>query len=172
MIAMNDLPDEVQAWIGVPMIVVEHVVTVERGLWMNFCAAVGDGNPLYWDHNIARQHTDAVIAPPAMLPSWAIEHDWYPGKQEPGLRTLELHFMVKDALQLPYGVVTEVELELHEPLRAGDSVRAEQILREVDREKMTRLGPGRNWTIDVVYRRPDMALLGIQTLRFLGYRKE
>lgn len=168
---MTDLPDTVLAWLGQPVVAIEHVITVERGLWTNFCAAVGDGNPLYWDHAIARHHTGAVIAPPAMLPSWAVEHDWYPGKQGPGLRTLELHFMMKEALDLPHGIVTEVGLEFHEPVRAGDSVRAEQILREVGPERMTRLGPGRNWIIDVVYSRQDGELLGVQTLKFLSYRK-
>ena len=169
---MNDLPEVVQGWLGQPVVAVEHVITVERGLWMNFCAAVGDGNPLYWDHAVARHHTGAVIAPPAMLPSWAVEHDWYPGKTGQGLRTLELHFMVKEAIGLPHGIVTEVEFEYHEPVKAGDSVRAEQVLKEVGKERMTRLGPGRNWTIEVVYRRQDGVLLGIQTLRFLAYRKE
>jgi acyl dehydratase len=168
---MTDLPDEVRAWLGQPVVVVEHVVTVERGLWMNFCAAVHDGNPLYWDHAVARHHTGAVIAPPAMLPAWAVAHDWYPGKQGEGLRTLELHFMLKEALALSHGIVTEVELEFHEPVRAGDSVRAEQVLRDVGPARMTRLGPGRNWIIDVVYRRQDGVLLGVQTLHFLAYRQ-
>ena len=88
------------------------------------------------------------------------------------MRTLELHFRVKDALQMPHGIVTEVDLEFHEPIRAGDSVRAEQVLRDVGAQKMTRLGPGRNWTIDVIYRKQGDALAGIQTLHFLGYRKE
>jgi hypothetical protein len=88
------------------------------------------------------------------------------------MRTLELHFMVKEALNYPSGLVTEVELELHEPLRAGDSVRAEQILRSVSEERDTRLGRGRDWVIEVIYRKPDGSLAGIQTLTMLGYRRD
>lgn len=168
----SDLPKIVKDWIGKPMIIIEHVLTAERGLWQNFCVAVGDGNPLYWNYAAASAMTGDIIAPPAMLPSWAIPHDWLPGAAEPTLRTLELHFRVKEALQLPHGIVTEVDLEFHEPIRAGDSVRAEQVLREVGAQEMTRLGPGRKWTIDVIYRKQGDALAGIQTLNFLGYRKE
>jgi uncharacterized protein len=65
-----------------------------------------------------------------------------------------------------------VDLALHEPLRAGDSVRAEQILRSVGEERRTRLGPGRDWVIDIRFTKPDGQLAGIQTLHLLGYRKE
>ncbi|MDR3509012.1 MAG: MaoC family dehydratase N-terminal domain-containing protein [Caulobacteraceae bacterium] len=165
------LPPQVSQWLGKPVIVIEHVVTAEVGLWLNFCVAVQDANPLYWNYAAALGRTEAVIAPPAMLPSWGIPHDWSPGAEGPPLRTLELHFMVKDALGLPNGLVTEVEFELHDPIRAGDSVRVEQILKEVSPPRQTRLGHGRNWTIDVVYRKPGDILAGVQTLRFLGYRK-
>lgn len=168
---MDDLPDIIKDWIGRPMIIVDHVVTVEQGLWTNFCVAIEDGNLLYWDYTASRDQTDSVIAPPAMLPSWAVEHDWMPGRDRPARRTLELHFMVKDALGLRNGIVTEVELELHAPLRAGESVRAEQILRSVGPERETRLGTGRNWEIDVQYRKPDGSLAGIQRLHFLAYGK-
>ncbi|MEX6724696.1 FAS1-like dehydratase domain-containing protein [Parapedomonas caeni] len=168
---MDDLPDLVAGWIGKPVIVVDHVITVERGLWANFCVAVQDGNPLYWTYAAAEALTGSVIAPPAMLPSWAIEHDWLPDRATPALRTLELHFMVKDALGITHGLVREVELVLHEPLRPGDSVRAEQILRSVSPVHDTRLGRGRSWVIDVVYRKPDGQLAGIQTLHLLGYDK-
>jgi hypothetical protein len=169
---MDALPRQVRDWIGQPVIVIDHVVTIERGLWINFCAAVEDGNPLYWSYAAARDHTETAIAPPAMLPSWAIAAEWDPDRDGPPARTLELHFMVKEALGLPHGLVTEVDLALHAPLRAGDSVRAEQILRSVGEPRQTRLGPGRDWIIDVVYRRPDGQLAGIQTLRLLGYHKE
>lgn len=169
---MSMLPEPVRGWIGRPVIVIDHVVTVERGLWINFCAAVEDGNPLYWSYALARDHTETMIAPPAMLPSWAIAPEWDPDRTSTLPRTLELHFMVKDALGLPHGLVKEVDLALHDPLRAGDSVRAEQILRSVGEERQTRLGQGRDWVIDVVFRKPDGRLAGVQTLHMLGYRPE
>ena len=46
---MNDLPQKVKSWIGKTVIKENNAVKVQRGLWQNFCAAVEDGNPLYWD---------------------------------------------------------------------------------------------------------------------------
>ena len=168
--AVSGLPDIVTAWIGNAVVVVERTVTVEKESWLSFCAAVEDGNPLYWDEDAARPYTDGTIAPPAMLPSWGSEQEWYPGKQSGGIRPMELHFMLKDALGYPNGIATSVVLEYHEPLRAGDRVRVEQILRRVGDERPTRLGPGRDWTIEVAYRRQDLVLLGLQTITFLAYR--
>lgn len=166
---MIDIPNKVKEWIGQPVVILDHIVLIEQGMWTNFCIAIEDGNLLYWDYPTSRFETDSVIAPPMMLPSWAIAHDWTPNQKEPAPRTLELHFMVKDALGYKSGLVTEVEMELHEPLHAGESVRAEQILKSVGEERETKLGRGRDWEIEVVYRKPGGQLAGIQTLYLLGY---
>lgn len=168
---MNDLPENVRQWVGRPVVVVEDTITVERESWLTFCSAVGDANALYWSEEAAGPFTHGVIAPPAMLPGWGTQRDWDPTRRESPMRPLELHFMLKEAMHYPHGIVTEVELEWHEPVRAGDSVRTEQVLREIGAEQSTRLGPGRRWTIDVVYRRRDQVLLGIQSLQFLAYRR-
>ncbi len=170
---MSTLPDTVKNWLGKTVVRVDGVLVAEQGLWQNFCAAVQDGNPLYWDAGIARSITDDVIAPPAMLPSWCIEHDWRPEAKRQGLRTLELHFMLKDALELPFGVVTEVELEFHRPVRSGDVVAAAQSIRYIQDEKPGRSGGvNRRWGIDVTYEDQDGNLVGVQTLHFFSYRKE
>lgn len=169
---MNDLPDKVKDWIGNPVVVVENVLTADAGLWQNYCAAVEDANPLYWGGPEASELTDGAIAPPAMLPSWLVEHEWCPNPSKPKLRTMELHFMLKDALDIPYGVVTEVELEFHQPVRAGDKLHAEQILKEISEEYETRLGTGRRWTIVVNYYHEDGNLAGRQQLGFVAYRKD
>ncbi len=166
----DDLPDVVKGWVNQAMFAVEYPLTIERGLWLNFCVAVQDGNPLYWDEAAAQAFTGGAIAPPAMLPSWGVEHHWNPAAPGPVQLPMALHFLLKEAFGLPHGVVSEVELILHTPLRAGDSVRTEQVLREVGPEKSTRLGVGRKWTIEVVYSRQDGQLAGIQRLRFFSYR--
>ena len=53
---MHTLPEQIRGWIGRPVIIIDHVVTVERGLWINFCAAIEDANPLYWSYAQARDH--------------------------------------------------------------------------------------------------------------------
>lgn len=168
---MNELPERVKSWIGRPLVVAD-VLNVQPALWQNFCAAIEDGNPLYWDADAAREHTGGIIAPPAMLAAWTVEPDWYPGRPATGHRPLEVHFMLKEALGYPYGIVVEAEFEYHEPVRAGDSLRAEQRLLAVGDEKDTRLGRGRDWSIAVTYFRQDGVLVGVQTFRFLGYRKQ
>ena len=167
--AVSDLPLLVRSWIGQAVVTVDHTVTVEKASWLSFCAAVQDGNPLYWDEAFAEAHTGSAIAPPAMLPSWGSAYDWFPGKEGDGLRPMELHFVLKEAFGYPNGIVTNVEIEYHEPVRAGDSVRVEQILRAVSDERLTRLGPGRDWTIDLIYRRQDQALFGRHSISFLAY---
>jgi hypothetical protein len=168
---MTSLPEKVRNWIGTPVVTLAPVMTVDQGLWLNFCVAVEDGNPLYWSRAGDTEGSEP-IAPPAMLPSWMIDHEWSPEPDHLPLRTLELHFMLKDELGLPFGVVTAVDMEFHEPVRAGDRLRAEQILLEVGDEYQTRMGPGRRWSIAVHYYHQNDTLAGIQTLHFVSYRKE
>jgi len=162
------LSHSVADWIGKTVVKIGPIFGADQGLWLNYCVAVEDANPLYW-HGVEGINEEAV-APPAMLPAWVIDHDWLPDPGSKPLRTLELHFMLKDAFDLPFGVVTEIELEFHRPVRAGDRLRAEQILVEFSDEYATRKGPGRRWTIDVRYFHEDDELAGVQTLRFLSYR--
>lgn len=169
---MDDLPAKVKSWLGKPVVRVEGVLTVEQGLWQNFCAAVQDGNPLYWDADIADSLSNGLVAPPAMLPSWCIEHDWCPEEKRLGLRTLELHFMLKDELGFPFGVVSEVELVFLEPVRAGDVLDAAQSVRYIRDAKPNHSGGvSRRWGIDVTYTNQDGELVGVQTLHFYCYRK-
>jgi hypothetical protein len=168
---MNKLPKQVQSWLGKPVVQVNAMISAEPGLWQNFCAAVEDGNPLYWCNEDCAGGI-GPIAPPAMLASWVIEHEWFPNMRDKKQRTLELHFMLKDAFALPFGVVTGVEIEFGRPVRSGDRLRAEQILKEVGPEYQTRMGLGRKWTIDVAYYHSNDDLAGIQTLHFVSYRED
>lgn len=168
---MTEIPEKVKSWIGKPVIKVEKVLTAEKGLWQNFCAAVQDGNPLYWDPQ-PELVDDGPIAPPALLPAWVTAHDWYPGIPDQKPHTLELHFMLKEEMGLPHGIVGEAETVYGRPVRAGDELRAEQVLREISDEYQTRLGPGRKWIIDINFYHQDGALAGVQSLHFTAYRKE
>lgn len=134
-----------------------------------FAAAVEDGHPLYRDTPEAAALTHGPIAPPALLSAWNRPDPWVPGGAPPS-RALELHFRVKEALGLPKAVVTRAETELHAPIRPGNRVYAEQRLDTIGPMTANTLGPGRYWTISVLYRRQgDSALLGIETLGFYGY---
>lgn len=166
---MVDIPPEVAAWIGQVVVIERDGVMVEPGAMALFATAVEDGNPLYRDTPEAAALTGGPISPPALLSAWNRPDPWAPGGA-PVSRALELHFKLKDALGLPKGIVTRAETELHAPIRPGDRVYAEQRLDAVGPMTSNGLGPGRYWTISILYRRQrDGALLGIETLGFYGY---
>ncbi len=161
---MSDLPQQIQDWIGKVVVVDEAEVAVERALIENFCSAVEDGNPLYWEEG---------ISPPGMLSAYNRPHPWTPSRgDQPVNRPLELHFRVKDLLDLPRGIVAEQAYEFGVPLRVGDRVRAEQSLREVSELKTNKLGTGRNWTIDVTYKNQRGEIAGVESVSFFGYRRD
>ena len=157
----TEVPESVAALIGVEAYV-EISDPVEIGGIRAFAAAIEDPNPLYW--------SDEAIAPPALLSAWNRPLPWSPNGTAP-TRALELHFQIKELLQLPRGVVASAETELHAPIKAGARVKSAQKLLSVEPAATTKLGYGRYWTIQVVYRCAETdALFGIETLRFFCYR--
>ncbi len=171
---MSELPQQIQDWLGKVVVIDEAEVAVERGLFENFCSAVEDGNPLYWDEQQAREllgdDTATVLSPPGMLSAYNRPHPWNPERgDKPKNRPLELHFRVKDTLELPRGIVANQSYEFGVPVQPGDRIRAEQSLREVSEEKTNKLGTGRNWTIDVTYKNQRDEVVGIESVSFFGY---
>lgn len=169
---MQNPLETVKSWIGKPLVVAIDGPKARPELWEIFCAAIEDANPLYWDDAAAAEHTGERIAPQSMMAAWTVAPEWRPNKPAKGARPLEAHFMVKEALDYPHGIVIEAEFEYYEPVRAGDRLRAEQVLLDIGEEKSTRLGPGREWVIKVSYTREDGARVGAQIFRFLGYRNK
>ena len=53
---------------------------VERGYFWNYCSSAENGNPLFWDDDVAAQLTDGPVAPPSMLSAWFRPHHWAPGR--------------------------------------------------------------------------------------------
>lgn len=162
------IPQDVADLIGQVAVVSDVAGAVEHGAIMDFAAAVEDGNPLYWNAEIAEEITGGIVAPPAMLSSWTRPGRWSPSGMPPQ-RPLELHFRVKTRFGYPNAVVTGSSTIFLEPARPGDQIRAEQVLAAVGPLVENRLGLGRNWTILVHYRRLDGVLLGTEELTFFGY---
>jgi acyl dehydratase len=165
---MTELPATVQSWIGEPRYDSTSVVPVEQGYVWTFCAAVQDGNPLYWDAGQAQRITGGATAPPAMLSVWMRGHHWSPdpaGSELP----LQVHFDLKRELDLPEAVISGYSLTLHDPVRIGDLLRVRQVLRSVSGLKTTKLGRGRFWVIDVEYFRPGGELAGVESYTAFGY---
>jgi uncharacterized protein len=167
---MTTVPAEVTGWIDEVRYEEQGEFPVERGYVWTSCASVENGNPLFWDDDVADAVTDGPVAMPTMLSVWFRPHHWAPGRTEQAL-PLQIHFDLKDRLGLPEAVMTDNTIVFHEPVRPGDRLRTSQILRSVSEEKTTKLGTGRFWVIDVEYRNSDGELVGVESYTGFGYRK-
>jgi uncharacterized protein len=143
---------------------------VERGYVWTSCASVENGNPLFWDDQVAESLTRGPIAPPTMVSVWFRPHHWAPGRTEQAL-PLQVHFDLKELFDLPEAVMTDNTIEFHAPVRMGDVLRTHQVLRSVSDEKTTRLGTGRFWVIDVVYQNQGGDLVAVESYTGFGYRR-
>jgi len=164
------LPQEVQSWIGQTRYEEESDFDVERGYIATSCASVENGNPLFWDDAVADELTGGPIAPPTLLSAWFRPHHWAPGRTVEA-QPLQVHFDLKDALDLPEAVMTDNTIVFGEPARPGDRIRSCQILRSVSEPKTTKLGAGRFWEIEVEYRNQKGEIVGQEFYTGFGYRR-
>jgi len=167
---VTDLPDDVTALIDVVQYEERGEFPVERGYVWTTCASVENGNPLFWDDDTAAALTDGPITPPTMLSVWFRPHHWAPGRTKVAL-PLQVHFDLKERLELPEAVMTDNTITFYDPVRPGDVITSSQILRSISPEKTTKVGTGRFWVIDVEYRNQDGTLVGVETYTGFGYRK-
>ena len=143
---------------------------VERGYVWTSCASVENGNPLFWDDEVAEALTGGPIAPPSMVSVWFRPHYWAPGRTQQAL-PLQVHFDLKERFGLPEAVMSDNTIEFHAPVRMGDVLRTHQVLRSVSDMKTTKLGTGRFWVIDVVYTNQSGELVAVESYTGFGYRR-
>jgi acyl dehydratase len=167
---VSPLPADVEALIGQVQYEEESEIPVERGYIWTTCASVENGNPLFWDDDVAADITGGPIAAPTMLSVWFRPHHWAPGRTTHRL-PLQIHFDLKERFGLPEAVMTDNTLVFHEPARPGDRLSTRQVLRSVSDEKATKLGTGRFWVIDVEYRNQRGELVGVESYTGFGYRR-
>ena len=165
------LPSEISELVGVPQYEQTADFDVERSYTYNTCAATENGNPIYWDDDVAAQLTGGPIAPPTTLSLWMRPHYWQPGAAGEQV-ALKVHFDLKAAFELPEAVMTDNTLILHDPVRPGDRISHRQVLRSVSGPKTTKLGTGRFWVIDIEYHNQHGDLVGIESYTGFGYRRE
>ena len=167
---MSSLPADVAELIGKVQYEETGDFPVERGYIWTSASSVENGNPLFWDDAVADELTEGPIAPPSMLSTWFRPHHWAPGRTKQAL-PLQVHFDLKDRLQLPEAVMSDNSLTFYEPVRPGDVISTRQVLRSVSEEKTTKLGTGRFWEIDVEYRNQNGDLVGVESWTGFGYRR-
>ena len=166
----TDLPAEVAALIDVPQYEETGDFPVERGYIWTSCSSVENGNPLFWDDDVANELTDGPIAPPSMVSTWFRPHHWVPNRTEQAL-PLQSHFDLKRIFDLPEAVMSDNTIIFHAPVRPGDVLTTLQRLKSVSGEKTTKLGTGRFWVIDVEYRNARGDLVAIESYTGFGYRR-
>lgn len=167
---MSDPVAAARALVGVEQYPETGEFPVEMGYVWTSCASVENGNPLFWDEEVARELAGGPVAPPSMLSVWFRPHHWAPGRARQAL-PLQVHFDLKERLGLPEAVMTDNTITFHEPVRPGDRLRTHQVLRSVSDLKTTKLGTGRFWVIEVVYRNQRDELVGVETYTGFGYRR-
>jgi acyl dehydratase len=166
----DELPGDVIDLIGVAQYPSLAGFDVERSYSWNTLAATGNGNPLFWDDDVAAELTGGPIAVPSTLSLWMRPHYWEPGAEGEQV-ALQVHFDLKERFGLPEAVMTDNTLIFGEPVRPGDRISHAQVLRSVSGPKTTKLGSGRFWVIDVEYRNQHGALVGVETYTGFGYRR-
>jgi acyl dehydratase len=164
------VPDEVAGWIDQVRYEEQGEFPVERGYIWTSCASVENGNPLFWDDDVAEAVTGGPIAPPTMVSVWFRPHHWAPGRTSQAL-PLQVHFDLKAAFDLPEAVMTDNTIIFHEPVRPGDVLTTRQVLRSVSGPKTTKLGSGRFWVIDVEYLNQRDELVGVESYTGFGYKR-
>ena len=167
---MTSLPADVAELIGKVQYEETGEFPVERGYIWTAVSSVENGNPLFWDDAVADELTGGPIAPPSMLSTWFRPHHWAPRRTKQAL-PLQVHFDLKERLDLPEAVMSDNSLTFYDPVRPGDVVSTRQVLRSVSEEKTTKLGSGRFWEIDVEYRNQHGDLVGVESWTGFGYRR-
>jgi acyl dehydratase len=166
----DEIPAEVQALIGVSLYEEQTEFDIEMGYVYNTCAAVENGNPLFWDKEVAAAITGGQITPPTMLSVWFRPHYWAPGASV-DRKALQAHFDLKEKLDLPEAVVTTNETIFGEPVRIGDILTVRQTIKSISDIKKTKLGEGRFWVIEVETTNQHGEHVGTDIYTCLGYRR-
>lgn len=167
---IREIPPEVHALIGVEQYAEESSFAIEMGYVYNTCAAVQNGNPLFWEEAVARELTHGWITPPTMMSVWFRPHYWTPGATGEQL-ALQAHFDLKRLLDLPEAIISGNETVFGEPVRPGDRLRAHQIVRSISPVKTTKLGRGRFWVIDLECFNDRGEFVGRDSYDCFGYRR-
>ena len=168
---IKEVPKEVESWIGQRRHEEVSEFVVEQGYIFTGCASVENGNPIYWDEEVAQDLTGGPVAPPTMISAWFRPHFWAPNRTEQA-QPLQVHFDLKEKLALPEAVMTDNTITFGEPVRPGDRLRTYQVLRSVRTPKTTKLGTGRFWVIDVVYENQKGEHVGTESYTGFGYRRD
>jgi uncharacterized protein len=110
---------------------------VSWGRIQHFCSMTRDGNPSYWDAEVATELWGGIVSPPAMLEAWLMPLEWSPTATAPEPRL---------PAQIPLPGRSMIngsnDTTFHRPVLVGDLLTVEEELLSVSDLKSTRLGDG------------------------------
>ena len=144
---------------------------VNEPMIRQWCDAMGDRNPIYWDPDAAKQSGhDGIVAPQTMLQAWILpgfrmaDQDRPPqDKQE------ELHALFNEHGYT--GVVaTNCDLEFERFLRPGETVVAKAVIESISEEKATALGIGYFVVTRTTFESQDGEVVGAMVFRVLKFK--
>jgi acyl dehydratase len=148
-------------------------LAVDEYLIRHWCETLEDGNPLYLDRDYARSRGfDDLVAPPgSVMTTFAMPFrwPWPPNDREPARH---IHYDVKELLDLPVGIINDIEIETGVPLQVGDRVSVSQRLVSISPWKKTRVGEGHFWTMDRLYRNQNGELVLRERMSAFGYGRQ
>ncbi len=168
---LDPLPDEIASRVGEVWYTDETSFGIERGHIETGCASVENGNPLYWDEEVAQEITGGAIAPATMISVWFRRHHWMPEMHD-ALMPYQIHFDLKARLELPEAIMSHNLLEFGAPVRPGDRLRVSQSLVSISEPKRTKLGIGRFWVISQDFTNQDGERVCWETITGYGYRRQ
>ena len=129
--------EDARALVGVRTPRRQSAFEVSWGMVQHFCAMTRDGNPSYWDLDLATAQWGGIVAPPAMLVTWLMSPDWSPSAGAP-----EPMLPARIPLPGPSMINGSNDTTFHRPVLVGDRLSVEEQLVSVSDLKTTRLGGG------------------------------
>lgn len=169
-LSADDLDDAVRRLIGVPQYSDRAGIAANERNVQAMCAAVENGNPAWWDAGQAAALLGDTYCPATMLPAWGRPELWQPGAEP--VKALKAHFDLKHLLGYSASVAVSYATSFYAPVRLGQRLRTQQMIRHVGPIKTTRVGTGRFWIVEMQYLDEGDRMVGVERYDFFGFRKD
>jgi uncharacterized OB-fold protein/acyl dehydratase len=143
---------------------------VNEPMIRQWCDAMGDLNPVYWDAAAAKDSVHGgIVAPPTMLQAWTMQgFEMAKGYDEPRNNEHRLHKLLTENGYSSV-VATNTEQGYTRYLRPGDVVTAETTIESISEEKATAIGTGYFIDTRTTFRDQRGEELGWLTFRVLKF---
>ena len=139
----------------------------------HWCETVEDGNPLYLDEAYAKSRGfRGVVAQPGMIVSTLtvpFRWPWPPKDYKPDRN---IHFLLKELLGFPVGILRDYDVEYYEFIQVGDRLSASGRLASISPWARTRLGEGHFWSTETNYYNQQDVLVARATITLFAYGRD